>query len=280
MSKPNCDETSPRPSYALGHSDRELKRLTVQARLAEPITRQFFSEAGLAPGMHVLDVGSGAGDVAILAADMVGANGSVIGTDRSPTAIATAQARAEVLALRNVTFRRGDPTELEFDRPFDAVAGRLILLFYPDPALALQKLARHLRPGGVMVFHETDWSGVRSFPPSPTYDRCCQWFADTFRLLGTDTRLGIKLHGAFIAAGLPAPTMRLQAFIGGGVDASDWLFVVAELVGVLLPEIERLGVATAAEVGIDTLFDRMQAEVIASGSVIVGRSEIGVWSRL
>ena len=50
--------------YALGHSERELTRLGVQARLVDPITRRFFLEAGIEPGMRVLDVGSGAGDVA------------------------------------------------------------------------------------------------------------------------------------------------------------------------------------------------------------------------
>ena len=43
---------------------------------------------------------------------------------------------------------------------------------------------------------------------------------------------------------------------------------------------ERLGVATATEVGIETLTERMQDEVIASDSVIVGRSEIGAWTRI
>jgi ubiquinone/menaquinone biosynthesis C-methylase UbiE len=55
-------------SYVLGHSDPELARLKMQARLLEPITRQFLREAGITAGMRVLDVGSGAGDVAVLAA--------------------------------------------------------------------------------------------------------------------------------------------------------------------------------------------------------------------
>ena len=60
------------PLYALGHSDGELERLSVQSRFVEPITRQFLQEAGISTGMRVLDVGSGAGDVAFLAADLVG----------------------------------------------------------------------------------------------------------------------------------------------------------------------------------------------------------------
>src|SRR5207237_6972706 len=63
------------PRYALGHSDRELERLQVQARLIEPITRRFFFEVGLAPGMPVLDLGSGVGGVACRAARLVASGG-------------------------------------------------------------------------------------------------------------------------------------------------------------------------------------------------------------
>ena len=67
--------------YELGHSDRELKRLRLQAQLVDPITRQFFQDAGLEPGMRVLDVGSGGGDTALLAAELVGDGGEVVGVD-------------------------------------------------------------------------------------------------------------------------------------------------------------------------------------------------------
>jgi cyclopropane fatty-acyl-phospholipid synthase-like methyltransferase len=60
------------PAYPLGHSEHELERLNTQARYVEPVTRRFFREAGVKAGMRVLDVGSGAGDVAFLAADLVG----------------------------------------------------------------------------------------------------------------------------------------------------------------------------------------------------------------
>src|SRR5262250_2784972 len=81
--------------YVLGHSERELDRLSVQAKLFEPFTRQLLQEAGLGPGMRVLDVGCGSGDVAFLAADLVGSEGSVVGVDRARAAIRRASARAQ-----------------------------------------------------------------------------------------------------------------------------------------------------------------------------------------
>jgi ubiquinone/menaquinone biosynthesis C-methylase UbiE len=61
-----------RHAYPLGHEPRELERLTLQARLYEPLTRRLFDAAGLRAKMRVLDIGSGAGDVAFLAREFVG----------------------------------------------------------------------------------------------------------------------------------------------------------------------------------------------------------------
>jgi SAM-dependent methyltransferase len=280
MSEHELDGAGRTIPYGLGHSDREIERLSKQARAVDPITRAFFRAAGLVPGMRVLDVGSGAGDVAFLAAELVGEAGEVIGVDRAPAALAAARTRAAARALHQASFREGDPTGMAFERPFDAVVGRYFLMCQPDPAAALRALARHLRPGGVVVFHEPDWTGTRSFPPAPTYDRCCRWIVETFRLLGTDMEMGVKLHAAFVAAGLPAPAMRLEAIIAGGADSPERLDVVPDIVGSLLPTMERLGVAAAAEVGIETLAGRVRDEVATGGGVVVGRSEVGAWSRV
>src|SRR5271169_5704339 len=128
------------PAYVLGHTDRELSRLKAQARMVEPATRQYFREAGIEAGMRVLDVGSGAGDVAFLAAELVGASGQVIGTDKSASAISAASHSARERGLSNVSFREGDPVNLAFDRPFDAVVGRYVLLFQADAAAMVRNV--------------------------------------------------------------------------------------------------------------------------------------------
>jgi len=266
--------------YPLGHSDREFQRLIAQARLIEPITRKFFREAGIAPGMRILDVGSGAGDTAFLAADLVGATGEVIGVDKAPAAIAVARAQVEARSIPNVSFCEGDPSELIFDRPFDAIVGRYLLQFCASPTAMLRRLAAHLRPGGVIVFHELDWDGVRSYPQAPIYNRCCRWFVEALDSLGTETRMGIKLHSAFTEAGLQPPSMRMAAIFGAGPDVSEWLQALADLIRTMLPELERLGIATAADVDIETLADRLRQENAAHSGVVVGRAEVCAWSRV
>src|SRR5262245_64076065 len=81
--------------YVFGHSEREVDRLANQARVVDPITRWFLREAGLMAGMRVLDVGSGAGDVAFLAAELIGNSGEVVGIGRSGAAVTGARGAAE-----------------------------------------------------------------------------------------------------------------------------------------------------------------------------------------
>ena len=119
-------------TYVLGHSHRELDRLSVQARLLNPITTRFLREARIVRGMRVLDVCCGVGGVSFVAADLVGDKGEVIGVDREPTTLAVARGRANAASLTNVSFREGDPSEMAFEQPFDALVGRYVLLFQKE----------------------------------------------------------------------------------------------------------------------------------------------------
>src|SRR6516164_11323650 len=184
---------SPQVEYALGHSARELDRLSFQASVVAPFTRQLFSQAGIKPGMRVLDVGSGAGDVAFLAAELVGPTGWIIGVDRSATALAVARARANEQSLRNVTFLDGDPTEMTFEQAFDAVVGRYVLMYQADPARMLSKLKTLLRPGGIVVFHEIDAHGERCEPPVPLHESILGWVTKVQSRGGADARMGNQI---------------------------------------------------------------------------------------
>ena len=265
--------------YVLGHSARELERLRRQGQLINPITRQYLIEAGIAAGMRVLDVGSGAGDVAFLAAELVGPPGQVVGVDRSPDAVALARSRAKERSLANVTFCESELSAMAFDQHFDAAIGRYVLCFQPDPAALLRKVARWVRPGGIVLFHEPDRKQMRSYPPTPTYDKMSEWIDETFGRTGMDVRMGIKLYSTFLAAGLAGPTMRLHAAIGGA-KALEEVHFEADVAVTLAPAMERTGVATADELGADSLIERIAQEMSANQSVIVGRADIGAWTRL
>src|SRR5262245_65524412 len=92
--------------YVLGGSPQQYARLTLQARILRPYTEKFFRGAGLPPGMRVLDIGSGMGDVAMLAADIVGPGGRVVGEDRDPAVLEHARRGA-------VEYRCSPPVTVE-----------------------------------------------------------------------------------------------------------------------------------------------------------------------
>jgi SAM-dependent methyltransferase len=264
-------------SYALGHSELELERLAHQAQLFAPFTRQLFEQAGIVPGMRILDVGCGAGDVAFLAAELVGPNGEVVGADRSAAAVERAVARAQKQGISNVNFLEGDPAVLEFEQQFDAVVGRLVLMYYPDPVDAIRKLVRHVRRGGLIIFQEFDMENARSFPPAPTFDRAVGWMKQTLTATNTRIQLGLELYPVFLAAALPGPKLRMDALIGGGSEFP--CEILAAAIQSLLPMMEKLQIATSAEVEVSTLAERMYEEVVAGKGVVLSPALVGAWTR-
>ena len=82
-----------RDDYVLGRSDSETGRLILQHQIYGPITREFLIMAGITTGMKVLDVGSGAGDVAMMLAELVGPQGDVVGIDSNDAILDIARER-------------------------------------------------------------------------------------------------------------------------------------------------------------------------------------------
>jgi len=103
--------------------------LLIRRRCLLHLLVKLFEQAGVGPGMRILDVGCGAGDIAFLAADLVGPSGEVVGADRAAAAVAWATARAQEQGISNVKFLEGDPVALEFEQQFDVVVGRLVLMY-------------------------------------------------------------------------------------------------------------------------------------------------------
>lgn len=267
--------------YPLGHTTTELERLGAQARVFDPWTEALLREAGIGPGMRVLDVGCGRGDVSLMLARLVGPGGHVVAVDRAPEAAAATRDRVarQGLSPSAVQVLTGDVMEQSFDVPFDAVVGRCVLMYFAEPARPLRRLAAHLRPGGVIVFHELDLSTYRALPAAPLFERCMSWIVRAQSGVGTHTQMGLELYAAYCAAGLPAPAMRYDTRVGGGPDFVSHE-LIADVVRSLLPVIERLGIARREEVDIGTLQDRLREELVANDRVVVLPALIGAWCRL
>jgi SAM-dependent methyltransferase len=267
------------PQYVLGHSESELQRLLNQSHFYGELTEEVFKRAGIAKGMHILDVGCGAGDVSFLAASIVGPAGSVLGVDRSAESIRLACQRAESAGLSNVKFMEADLTTLVLAESFDALVGRFVLLYLTNPSSVLRRLSGFVRPGGLVVFQEMDMTAERAEPPVPTHDALLGWILETFRRGGVEINMGSRLYVTFGKAGLPLPELLLRARIGGAPDFPGYAYL-AQTLRSLLPMAERYGVATAAEVQVETMEERLREDVLRNNAVIVLPSLIGAWTRV
>jgi SAM-dependent methyltransferase len=269
------------PDYFFGHSEEETQRLRLQAEILGAATRRMLVEAGIGPGARVLDAGTGAGDVALEAAGLVGPRGAVVGVDANAELVELARRRAAAARLDNVAFVVGDITTFEPAEQVDALVGRCVLFFLADPTAELSRLARHVKPRGSVAFQEPGNAALApaTTGPCPTFDRMWEWILGVYDRAGLDDNMGLRLHRVFTDAGLPAPRMHLDAAAGG---ASDWagFDYMAGLVRTLLPRIAALGVATEEEVAIDTLADRLRAEATATGCAVTTWSFVTAWAQL
>ncbi len=276
MIRPKSDAT-----YTLGQSTEETKRLVKQSKLYETITRQLFEEAGIDKGQKVLDLGSGAGDVALIIRELVGETGNVVGIDVNGEILETARSRAKELEYDNIVFLEGDWQNIEPSESFDAVVGRLVLMYISNPTEALRKLQTHLNPGGVFAFEELDfkaWQALRS-PQTPLFNSITNWCIEVFEKSGAHIDVGFDLHRIFVEAGLPEPFLHVSAPIGGN---ESWLGYeyVANSFRSLLPLIDKYSIATSEEIDVNTLAERVRQEVIASKRPFILPFHVTAWSKL
>ena len=276
MSESKSDAT-----YTMGRTQGEEERLIQQSQLYDAVTRRFFREAGISSGMKVLDIGSGAGDVALTAAELVGPAGAVVGVDVNPAILETAQARAQAAGFTNVEFVAGDARTLDLGNDFDALTGRLVLMYMADPADALKQLATRLRPGGIVAFQEADFTPYRQMyrPDTPLANKLIDWALAVFERSEAHSGMGFDLYRAFVEAGLPEPYMHFESPVGGPEGWAGYQYI-ANSVRSVLPLLEEYGIATAEEVDVDTLAERVRQEVVTSKRPIRLVPHVTAWAQL
>jgi 2-polyprenyl-3-methyl-5-hydroxy-6-metoxy-1,4-benzoquinol methylase len=269
---------SPGENYLLGQTPEAHQRLLRTGQLFNPFTRPVLTEAGITTGMHVLDVGCGPGNVSLLAADLVGETGRVLGVDANEEVLQLAWARARAAGLQHLSFRAEDVLHLTLEQEYDAIIGRFILMHLPEPAAILRRLTNYLRPGGVVAFQEMDLSSHADafYPPSTLWEQVWSWCTQAYRQAGGELNRGLQLYRMFLDAGLPGPQVRYEAAIG---SEPDWLGFewFAESVRVFLPLIEQFGLGTAEEIGIETLAERLRKETVSQRGVARTGILVSAW---
>lgn len=263
--------------YVLGHTDRERSRLIRQARVLAPATERFLRDAGIVSGMRVLDIGCGMGDVAMLVAQLVGAPGSVTSIDLDHESLATARKRASALGLDNAEFRTADISTFSDVEPFDAIVGRLVLEFLPDPASTIRRLSGLLRPGGIMAFQEPSWKLWLNYTAHlPLRTAVTTLIRDVFVAGGANTEMELPLYRGLIAAEMTPPQMRVDLPVG---DSPEFRSLLHDILLTVWARAEALGLPLDTLGDPLTLAARLDDELDANRSFATFVALIGAFAR-
>ena len=242
------------------------------------MTRRFLADAGVSAGMRVMEIGCGSGEVTLLLADLVGPSGVVLAIDRDPGAIAMAQDRVREQGIEHVQFVAADVAEpfasLEnvAYESFDALAGRRVLMYLPNPSETLRRLAKWLKGGGVVVFEETDSTMVPgSASILPAHDEATELLRKMLVAEGANTAMGFCLPATLTQAGLTFGRVRAEAVIQG----QGTQYPLHTLLSLVQSRI--VGAELATKEDIDALVLRLQSESRDPTCVYVSEMSFCAW---
>jgi SAM-dependent methyltransferase len=258
LAKPQIDDSDVTMSHG---SD------LAESNPANAPSARFFANIGIAASMRVLDVGCGNGDLSRFVAELVGPNGEVVAIDRDERALAQARAinispRAAPINYRQIELSG----ELRDLGQFDAIVGRRVLMYLPDAAAALTRLATLTKPGAIIAFQEHVRAGLPCGLGKLTLHRqIYDWVWSTVAAEGGDVELALRLVDLMQAAGFTITQTRSEGIL---LQANEPSFVPT-LAAAMLPRLVERGVASVEDMGLDTLAVRIEEECHAVGGTIV-----------
>jgi SAM-dependent methyltransferase len=137
----------------LGYDEAVVARMPDEAVEAFAGIANPFSLAGLKPGGHVVDLGSGGGFDCFIAAEQVGPEGLIVGVDMTEEMLQRSRAAATAMGLRNVEFREGVIEDLPIENAWaDVAISNGAINLCADKRRVFTEIMRVLRPGGRLQF--------------------------------------------------------------------------------------------------------------------------------
>lgn len=226
----------------------------------------------LKEGMRVLDIGCGSGDVSFLAAQIVGEKGSVTGIDNNTSLLDMGKRRLEESTLKNLSFIEKDLKDIsDLEEKYDAITGRWVLMYLPDPEKTLALLKKLLVPGGIMIFQESDAMGARLNQDFPCLGKVQDWIWETVKKEGGDIHIGSKLYAL-----MKQNDLRIEDYISENVlqtaeSGSDLAWVVK----MMMPRLIEHGII-AEETDMNSLECELEKELSESSIAFLRDMAFGI----
>jgi ubiquinone/menaquinone biosynthesis C-methylase UbiE len=233
-------------------------------------------EAGLRPGMRVLDMACGVGTVSCWLAGQVGPTGKVVAADISASQLGVARAAWEACGdLPEIDFVEASAYDTRMPaESFDLVHCRLMLCHIECPEAVLREFYRLLKPGGVLVCHELYLDGVLAAPRCKGYERSKEIGHAAAKVLGANYNFGLSLPAAAMDAGFQTPTIRLDypMYLDGPKKRlMEWTIEEA------VPMFLRSGATTQEEM--TTVLAEMRRTTQNEKVLVAQYPLVGIWAR-
>jgi ubiquinone/menaquinone biosynthesis C-methylase UbiE len=208
------DTHSNNPSYMLYVGEKTVTRLDLLNKIYGPKTFQLLQDL-LDPSHHVLSLGCGTGNIECCIAKTLSQQGKILATDISEEQLMVAQKKALKENLKNISFLQKDINDLNYSNEFDMAYCRFLLIHLKEPEKALNNMIKAVRPGGLVVLEDINYSGVYVYPPNESVQKGIDLIARLAQWKGIDFDLGPKLHHMLFKLGVR--DIKIQAYqpVGG-----------------------------------------------------------------
>jgi ubiquinone/menaquinone biosynthesis C-methylase UbiE len=240
MSEQNLSDAG---SYKFGQFEKnaeELERLKLQATIALDLEKEAWREAGLRPGMKVLDLACGPGFTACELAKAVG-DGQVTGVDINEELIATAHQAKESEGVENISFQLGNLYELDLpENTYDFVYARFVFQHLEKPELALSNIWKTLKPGGVLCILDIDDNWTSFSPESDAFVKFIRKAGAGQKRKGGNRLIGSQLFGLLTQAGYQEVSTKIQPLTSEDIGIRYFLGVAVLFRVEFLSKLQKL----------------------------------------
>lgn len=189
-------------NYVIEGGQEGKARLGVLAQAMNEYSMAALNKAGLKTGDICLDAGCGGGSMTYAIAAAAGAPGYVTGIDYDASLIHLNLQDMQKFPADNISFRQQSIYELAEENKYDVVYTRFLLSHLDNPATALGNMVRALKPGGLLLAEDIQFSGHICYPGSNAFNTYLQWYSTVVKKNGGNAELGIELYQHLAQAGL------------------------------------------------------------------------------